>query len=120
LIDPRTKDIAGLTRQLEENGGILGDSGIPIVTNLEKYPNEIKNLPYKILLSNGDIMNIRTTKTNIISLTGDLDHFGIRVLAEPFQTEEELSLEQILPDKYVLKDRIKRIFPHSDFNDKFC
>ena len=59
-------------------------------------------------------------KTNILSFTGKLDHFGLRTLAEPFETERELSEEQNMTDLQVLKDRIKTIIPLSDFTDIYC
>jgi hypothetical protein len=114
LIDKR-QDNEVIRRQLEEGGGVLGDSGIEIVTDQSKYPNELTNLPKMILLSNGEIMK----KTeNIVSIVGDLDHFGLRILTEPFQSEEEIALEENLPDKNVLIERLKMIFPYSDFSSE--
>ena len=90
-----------------------------MVTDLLKYPDELKNLPNMILLSNGDIMNIKKHE-NIVSLVGDLDHFGLRVMTEPFMNEEEIALEQNMPDKNVLILRLKEIFPFSDFISDIC
>ena len=119
LIDKRHKNLEGIRQQLEEGGGVLGDSGIPVVTDLLKYPDELKNLPKMILLSNGEIMNIKKYE-NIVSLVGDLDHFGLRVMTEPFMDEEEIALEQNMPDKNVLILRLKEIFPFSDFSSDIC
>jgi hypothetical protein len=80
-----------------------------------KYPDELQNLPHMILLSNGYIMNIKKHE-NIVSLVGDLDLFGLRVLTEPFMNEEEIALEQNMPDKNVLILRLKEIFPFSEFS----
>ena len=119
LVDKRYKNLEGIRRQLEEGGGVLGDSGVPVITDLVKYPNELKNLPNMILLSNGEIMNIKKVD-NIVSLVGDLDHFGLRVITEPFMSEEELGLEESLPDKNVLIQRLQEIFPFSDFTSEIC
>ena len=72
-----------------------------------------------ILLSNGDIMNIKK-ESYILTLVGDLDHFGLRILTEPFRNEEEIALEQNMPDKNVLINRLKEIFPFSDYSSKIC
>ena len=84
-----------------------------------KYPDELKNLPRMILLSNGDIMNIKK-ESYILTLVGDLDHFGLRTLLEPFRNEEKIALEQNMPDKNVLINRLKEIFPFSDYSSKIC
>ena len=118
-VDKRLKNLQGIRRQLEEGGGVQGDSGVPVVTDLSKYPNELKNLPKMILLTNGDIMSIKKFE-NIVSLVGDLDHFGLRVMTEPFRNEEEITLEESLPNKNVLIQRLKEIFPFSDFSSEIC
>ena len=72
-----------------------------------------------ILLSNGDIMNIKKYE-NLVSVVDDLDHFGLRVMTEPFMNEEEIALEENMPDKNSLIHRLKEIFPFSDFNSEIC
>ena len=64
-------------------------------------------------------MNIRQFE-NILTLVGDLDYYGLRVMAEPFMNEEEMSLEENIPDKNVLISRLKEIFPLSDFSSEIC
>ena len=49
-----------------------------------------------------------------------MDHFGLRKLAEPFQSEQELSEDENLTEIEVLKERINKIIPLSDFKDIYC
>ena len=117
IVGPRTRfNYKEIWRQTL---GFFGQSDIPLITNDVKYPDGLKFLPTYIHLSNGDIVKLKC-KTNILSFTGKLDHFGLRTLAEPFHSERELSEEQNMTDVQVLKDRIKTIFPLSDFTDIYC
>ena len=120
MIDKRTKGLAEIRSQLEEGNGVLGDSGVPIITNEDRFPDQdqMKNLPIHILLSNGEIVKLKETKDNIVALTGKLDHFGLRVLVEPFVSELEIKSENELPDKNHLLQRLKLIFPKSDFTSE--
>ena len=101
-------------QQLTENNGVLGESQIRIHTNLHRYPHELEYLPEWILLSNGRVMKLRDSHA-VIEPTGRLDHFGMRVLCEPFESEEELLDEQDLPDIGTLTQRLKQLFPSSKF-----
>ena len=51
----------------------------------------------------------------VIEPTGRLDHFGMRVLCEPFGNEEELTDDQGLPDIETLNQRLKEMCPTSSF-----
>ena len=62
-----------------------------------------------ILLSNDDIMTIKKFE-NIVSLVYVLDHFGLRVMTEAFMNEEQIALEEDIPDKIVLINRLNEIF----------
>ena len=44
-----------ITQQLHENGGILGHSDIQVITNTEKFPQELQFLPDWLLLTDGTI-----------------------------------------------------------------
>ena len=119
VIDSRTKNRGKLQRDLEANDWVDGRSDIPLITNENKYPDGLQFLPIHISLSNGEIMKLKS-KTNILSFTGKLDHFGLRTLAEPFQSEQELSEDENLTEIEVLKERINKIIPLSDFKDIYC
>lgn len=120
MIDKRTKGLVELRIQLEEGNGVLGDSGFPIITNENRFQDQdkLKNLPVYILLSNGEIVKLKEKKDNIVAITGKLDHFGLRVLTEPFLSELEIKTENELPDKNHLQQRLKLIFPQSDFTSE--
>ena len=117
--DPRSPiDFDRLRQELTENNGVLGQSDICVHTNMNKYPNELKYLPQWVLLRNGSIMKLRKTKA-VIAPTGRLDHFGMRILCEPFENEQELIDEQAnnadLPDLETLEHRLKEMYPTSSF-----
>ena len=120
MIDKRTKGLVELRIQLEEGNGVLGDSGFPIITNENRFQDQdkLKNLLVYILLSNGEIVKLKEKKDNIVAITGKLDHFGLRVLTEPFLSELEIKTENELPDKNHLQQRLKLIFPQSDFTSE--
>ena len=101
-------------QQLTENYGVLCEGQIRIHSNLHRYPHELEYLPEWILLSNGRVMKLRDSHA-VIEPTGRLDHFGMRVLCEPFESEEELLDEQDLPDIGTLTQRLKQLFPSSSF-----
>ena len=117
LKDKRHREYQECRQQLELGGGVLGDSGIPVVTNREKFPNELENLPVMILLNNGEILKVKKN-FSVLSILGNLDHFGLRVLVEPFENEQELTSEAFLPNQNILEDRLELIFPFSDFSDE--
>ena len=102
-----------LTRQLEGTNGIqMGEQNIPLYTNTEKFPGRLKYLPEFILLSNKKVLKLKKTK-NVILTTGELTHFSLRVLCEPFETEEELVDEMDLPSLETLQERLKLMLPFS-------
>ena len=101
-------------QELRENNGVLGESHIRIHTNLHRYPHELEYLPQWILLNNGRVMKLRESPA-VIEPTGRLDHFGMRVLCEPFGNEEELTDDQGLPDIETLNQRLKEMCPTSSF-----
>ena len=105
-----------ITQQLNENGGILGNSTIRVITNTERFPQEIKFLPDWIMLKNGTILK-RKNEPSVILPSGNLDNFGMRVLCEPFESEQELIEEENqLPSIEILKQRMKVLFPMSSFD----
>ena len=107
-----------LRQQLSENRGIMGQSEVLIVTNMVRYPNELKFLPKWILLKNGMIMQLRNSPAVILP-TGRLDNLGLRILCEPFVDEEEIRDEQRqfadLPSIETLRQRLKQIYPSSSY-----
>ena len=116
--DFRHHDKEALLQQLTENDGVLGVSDIPVITNTEKFPHELQFLPNWILLSDGTILK-KKNKPNVILPRGKLDHIGMRVLCEPFESEQELihELENDvpMPDIGTLQQRLKAVFPMSCF-----
>jgi hypothetical protein len=117
--DPRFEnDLDNVIQQLTENDGVWGESDISVITNWDKYPNELKHLPQWILLTNGKLMKLRKNPAVILP-TGRLDHFGLRVLCEPFETEQQLIDEQrnnaALPELETLQQRLKEMYPTSSF-----
>ena len=117
--DPRlVVDWDLLRQELRENHGVSGQSDISIFTNLTKYPNELEYLPQWLELNNGKLMRLREAPA-AIKPTGSLDNFGMRVLCEPFASEEELIDEQTnlvgLPSIETLSQRLKEMYPASNF-----
>ena len=116
--DFRHHDKEALLQQLTENGGVLGTSDIPVITNIEKFPHELQFLPNWILLTDGTILK-RKNKPNVILPRGKLDHIGMRVLCEPFGSEQELLYELEnnvpMPEVGTLEQRLKVVFPKSCF-----
>ena len=108
-LDNRTKNIGQLREELENNNGvILSDRNIPLYTNLDKFPNELKYLPEMILLKNKMILKLKE-KTSVIRVTGNLDHCGMAVLCEPFENEDE---EVEMPALEILEQRLKMMYPY--------
>ena len=102
-----------LLQELEENGGVIFDNGaIPVVTNETLFLNRPHFLPRDILLSNKQIIR-RKKKPNLVMHNVELDHFSLRVLVEPFSSEEDLQGD--LPPIDVLSERLKFIIPNSTF-----
>ena len=108
-----------LKQDLSENNGCMGQSDVRIVTNQLRYPNELEFLPECILLNNGKIMKLRK-KPAVISPTGRLDNLGMRILCEPFGSEQELKDEQRMfvdiPSIEILSHRLKEIYPTSNYD----
>ena len=84
------------------------------MADFEKHKGKLKTLPKLILLRNGEVLKLKKSGS-ILNILGSLNHFGLRVLAEPFSSEEELRNEESLPDRAVLEERLKKIFPFSDY-----
>ena len=103
-----------LKNHLEANAGIkFGTLQIPLITNTEKYQDELQNvsyLPELILLKNGSILKLKK-KQKVILPIGDLDNTGLRILCEPYQSEQQLEDEEDLPAISILRDRLKEVFP---------
>ena len=112
--DTRYGNLTDLQMQQLTENNVLGESQIRIHTNLHRYPHELENLPEWILLNNGRVMKLRDSPA-VIEPTGRLDNFGLRVLCEPFESDEELLDEQDLPDIETLTQRLKQLFPSSSF-----
>ena len=114
LLDNRTRNIEVLKNHLEANAGIkFGTLQIPLITNTEKYQDELQNvsyLPELILLKNGSILKLKK-KQKVILPIGDLDNTGLRILCEPYQSEQQLEDEEDLPAISILRDRLKEVFP---------
>ena len=112
-MESRTKNFQKTSDEIEETDGlILGESSIPLITNLDKYPNRLKFLPKFIMLNNHQILKLKDTPC-VLSPSTELDHLALRVLAEPFENEDELEDRESYPSLEVLKDRMKLVFPHS-------
>ena len=79
-----------------------------------KHQGKSRTLPKLILLRNGEVLKLKKS-VSILNLLGSLNHFGLRVLAEPFTSEEELRNEESLPNRAELEDQLKKIFPFSDY-----
>ena len=58
-----------------------------------KYQGKSKTLPKLILLQNVELLKLKKS-VSILNILGKLNHFGLRVLAEPFNSEEDLTLEK--------------------------
>ena len=117
--DPRSHiDLDMLRQQLRENNGVSGESDKRVLTNLTKYPNELRYLPNWIQLKNGKLMTLRKTPA-AIKPTGSLNNFGMRILCEPFENEQELIDEQSkLVDLHsieTLSQRLKEMYPTYNF-----
>ena len=114
LFDNRTRNIEVLKNELEANAGIkFGTLQIPLITNTEKYQDELQNvryLPELILLKNGKILKLKK-KPKVILPIGDLDNTGLRILCEPYQSEQQLEDEEDLPAINILTERLKEVFP---------
>ena len=68
------------------------------------------------MLNNGTILK-RKNKPCVILPSGNLDNFAMRVLCEPFESEQELIEEKNqLPNIEILKQRMKVLFPMSSFD----
>ena len=113
----RTKCFEQKKQELVANNGILGESSIPLLADFEKYPGKTRFLPEMILLSDGEIMKLKS-KGSVIRLIGRLDHFGLRVLMEPFKNEDALINEYSLPSRSMLEQRLKQMFEFSDYSDE--
>lgn len=115
LLDKRSKGSGTVVRRLEANNGILmGNHNVPLVTNSNKFPNGLKTLPEYILLKNKTVLKLKR-KPNIVIPTGPLNKFGLRVLVEPFQSEQELQNGETLPPMETMKSRLKEILPLSSY-----
>ena len=113
----RTKCFEQKKQELVANNGILGESSIPLLADFEKYPGKTRFLPEMILLSDGEIMKLKS-KGSVIRLIGRLDHFGLRVLMEPFENEDALIDEYSLPSRTMLEQRLKQMLEFSDYSDE--
>ena len=116
--DKRTKCYEEKKQQLVGNDGILGESAIPLLADFDKYPGKTRFLPEMILLSNGEIMKLKS-KGSVIKLIGRLDHFGLGVLMEPFKNEDSLKNTYPLPSRSMLEQRLKHLFAFSDYSAEF-
>ena len=113
-LDKRTKGYENTKGELKNSGGIQGQSEQEVVADFEKHKGKLKTLPKLILLRNGEVLKLKKSGS-ILNILGSLNHFGLRVLAEPFSSEEELRNEESLPGRAELEDRLKKIFPFSDY-----
>lgn len=106
-------NIGNLRRQLSATGVVYSPTGlVPVVTNSQRFQNCPPNLPSHILLSNGSILQLRK-RPGILCQTGLWNHYGLRIVCEPFADENELLEEVNLPDITGLEDRFKQMFPFS-------
>ena len=113
-LDKRTKGYENTKRELANSGGIQGQSEQEVVADFVKHQGKSRTLPKLILLRNGEVLKLKKS-VSILNLLGNLNHFGLRVLAEPFTSEEELRNEESLPNRAELEDQLKKIFPFSDY-----
>ena len=102
--------------ELRANNGILGETLTPVICDFDKYPDKTRFLPEMILLKNGVIMKIKSGG-NVVRMIGSLDHYGLRVLLEPFKNEQDLANEIELPPREVLEERLKMLFPSGNYRD---
>ena len=102
--------------ELRANNGILGETLTPVICDFDKYPDKTRFLPEMILLKNGVIMKIKSGG-NVVRMIGSLDHYGLRVLLEPFKNEQDLANEIELPPRAVLEERLKMLFPSGNYRD---
>ena len=114
-MDKRTNNLSDILKILEHNHGIIESKRkIRIVTDSDKFPNEILYLPEYILLRNKTILKLRELPA-VLQLNDDIDLFGLRVLVKPFQSENELTREEELTDIGNMKLQLKEVFPFSAF-----
>lgn len=103
-----------LMNDLENSNGVLyRNDSIPVITNEEKYPNRHQFLPSEILLSNKQVLRLKKCESLMLPNV-KLTPFGLRVLIEPFSTEEELH-EEPPPPLNVLAERLKLVHTKSNF-----
>ena len=102
-----------LIHDLEMNDGVLyREQSIPVITNEGKFPERPEFLPSEILLSNKSVLRLKK-KENLMLPNVPLTLFGLRVLVEPFNSEDEL--QEDIPNEDELTRRLNSIFPKSNF-----